>query len=74
MGYRVPGVQGVGLEGTKGSRGMPTGSQGVKGKDYRVPGDQGVCLQGLMRSRGRSTGSQGVSLTSKVSHRINSDN
>ena len=29
--YRVPGGQGVGLQGPRGSRGRPTGSQGAKG-------------------------------------------
>ena len=29
--YRVPGGQGVGLQGPRGSRGGPRGSQGVKG-------------------------------------------
>ena len=29
--YRVPEGQGVGLQGLRGSRGRPTGSQGVKG-------------------------------------------
>ena len=42
----VPGGQGEGLQGLRGSRGRPTGSQGVKEKAYRVPGGQGVGLQG----------------------------
>ena len=29
--YRVPGGQGIGLQGPRGSRGRPTGSQRVKG-------------------------------------------
>ena len=29
--YRVPGGQGIGLQGPRGSRGTPTGSQRVKG-------------------------------------------
>ena len=44
--YRVPGDQGVGLMCRKGSRGRPTGSQGVKGWAYQVPGNQGSGLQG----------------------------
>ena len=56
----VPGGQGEGQHGPRGSRGRPTGSQGVKGQAYRVPGGQGVGLQGLRGSRGRPTGSQGV--------------
>ena len=31
LSYRVPGDQGVGLQGPRKSRGRPTGSQGVKG-------------------------------------------
>ena len=31
LAYKVPGSQGVSLQGPKGSRGRPTGSQGVKG-------------------------------------------
>ena len=38
----VLGGQGVDLQGPRGSRGMPTGSQGVKGLAYRVPGGQ-IC-------------------------------
>ena len=37
--YRVPGGQGVGLQGLRGSRGRPTGSEGSKG---RPPGSEGV--------------------------------
>ena len=44
--YRVPGGQVVGLEGPRGSRGGPTGSQGAKGWAYRIPGGKGVGLQG----------------------------
>ena len=51
------GGQGVGLQGPRGSRGRPTGSQGAKGLAYRVPGGQGVGLQGLRGSRGRPPGS-----------------
>ena len=58
--YRVPGDRGVGLEGPRGSRGRPTGSQRVKGYAYRVLGCQGLGLQGTRGSRGRPTGSQGV--------------
>ena len=39
--YRVPRGQGVGIQGPRGSRGRPTGSQGVTG----------VGLQGLRGSR-----------------------
>ena len=49
---RVPGCQGVGLQGPRGSRVRSTGSQGVKEWPYRVPGGLGVGLQGpvfLMR-------------------------
>ena len=38
---RVPGGQGVGLQGLKGSRVRSAGSQGVKGYAFRVPGGQG---------------------------------
>ena len=44
---RVLGIQGVGLQGPRGSRSRPTGSQGVKGWTYRG-------------ARGKSTGSRGV--------------
>ena len=57
---RVPGCQGVGLEGPRGSRVRSTGSQGVKEWPYRVPGGQGVGLHGPMGSKGGSTKSQGV--------------
>ena len=50
--YRVPGGQGVGLEGPMGSSGRPRGSHGFKGKASWVPGVQGVGLQGPMGSRG----------------------
>ena len=53
----VPGGQGVGLQGPRGSRGRPRGSQGVEGLAYRVPGGQGVGLKGPRGSRG---GLQGV--------------
>ena len=56
----VPKGQGVGLQGPRGSRGRPTGSQRVKGYAYRVQGGQGVGLEGPRGSRGRPTGSQGV--------------
>ena len=66
----VPGGQGVGLEGSRGSRGRPSGSQGVKRLVYRVPrgqglgqqvlGGQGVGLQGPRGSRSWPTESQGV--------------
>ena len=46
----VPGGQGVGLEGPRGSRGRPTWSQGVRGEAQRVPAGQG----------GRPRGSKGV--------------
>ena len=36
----VPGGQGVGLQGPRGSRVRPTGSQGVKGEVSGVPKDQ----------------------------------
>ena len=67
MAYRVPGEQGVGLQGPRWSRGRPTGSQevkgwaywvlGIKGWVYRAPGGQRVGLQGPRGSRGRPTGS-----------------
>ena len=41
----------------RGSRGRPTGFQGVKGKANRVSGGQGVGLEGLRGSRGRPKGS-----------------
>ena len=50
---RIPGGQGEGLRGLRGSRGRPTGSQ-------RVVGGQEADLEGPRGSRGRSTGSQGV--------------
>ena len=56
----VPGGQGVGLEGPRGSRGRPSGSQGVKGWAFRVPGGPGVGLQGPRGSRKRPTGSPQV--------------
>ena len=56
----VPGGQGVSLEVPKGSRGRPTGSQGVKGLAYRVSRGQGVGRQGPRESRCGHTGSQGV--------------
>ena len=56
----VPEGQGVGLQGPRGSRGRPTGSQGVKGWAYRIPGGHGLGLQGPEGSRGRPTGPQGV--------------
>ena len=52
------GLQGVGLQGPRGSRGRPKGSQKVRGRPagahgvkgwaykYRFPGSQGVGLQG----------------------------
>ena len=39
--YRVPGGQGLGLQGLTVSRGRPKGSQGVKGYAYRASGGQG---------------------------------
>ena len=54
---RVTRDQGVGLEGPRGSRGRPSGSQGVKEYAYRVPGGQGLGLQGPRGSRVRPTGS-----------------
>ena len=50
LAYKVPGSQGVSLQGPKGSRGRPTG----------FLGGQGVGLEGPQGSRGRLTGSQGV--------------
>ena len=47
-------------QGSKGSRGRPTGSQEVKALVYRVLGGRGVGLQCPMGSRVRPTGSQGV--------------
>ena len=58
--WSVVPCQVVGLESPRGSRGRPTGSQGVKGLTYRVQGGQGVCLQGPRVWRGRPTGSQEV--------------
>ena len=55
----VLGGKEVGIQGPKGSRGWPIGSQ-VEGYPYRVQGGQGVGLQGPRGSRGRPTGSQGV--------------
>ena len=62
--------QEVGLQGFRGSRGMPTGSKGVKGWAKRVSGgqmvglqsprEQGVGLQGPRGSSGRPAGSQGA--------------
>ena len=46
IGLQGPRGHGVGLEGHRGSRGRPTGSQGVKVKAYIVPVGQGVGLQG----------------------------
>ena len=56
--YRVPGGQGVGLQGPGGPRGRPTGFQGVKGRPadsqrvkgwaYRIPGGQQGGLMGLL--------------------------
>ena len=59
--YRVPGGQGIGLQGPRGSRGRTTGSQRVKGKAYRVSGGQGVDLKGSKGSRGRLQGPRGIS-------------
>ena len=56
----VPGGQGVVLQGPRGSRGRPTGTQGDKGWASRVPGGQGVDLKGPRGSRGTPLGSQGV--------------
>ena len=50
----------VGLQGPRGSRVWPKGSQGVKGLTCRIPGGQGEGLLGLRGSRGRPTGSQRV--------------
>ena len=52
----------MGLQGPRGSRGWPTGSQGVNRLAYMVPGGQGVDLQGprARGSRDGPTGSQGV--------------
>ena len=68
--YRVPGGQGVGLQGLRVSRGRPKGSQGVKGYAYGVPGGLGVAyrvpgglevgLEGPTGSRNRPTGSYWV--------------
>ena len=51
------GGQAVGLEGPRGSKGRPTGSQAVRGWPCRVPGDQRVGFQGLRGSTGRFDGS-----------------
>ena len=51
VGLRVPGSQGVGLQGPRVSRGNPTGSQGVR-----------VGLQGSRGSRGRPKRLQEVGL------------
>ena len=56
----VSGGKGVGLEGPRGSRGRPSGFQGVKGLVYRVPRGQGLGRQRPRGSRSRPTGSQGV--------------
>ena len=50
----------VGLQGPRGSRVWPKGSQGVKGLTCRIPGGQGEGLLGLRGSRGRPAGSQRV--------------
>ena len=50
----------VGLQGPRGSRVWPKGSQGVKGLTCRIPGGQGEGLRGLRGSRGKSTGSHRV--------------
>ena len=62
LAYRVLGGQGVGLQGPRGSRGRPTGSQEFNGLAYRVTGGEGVGVhvQGPRGSRGRPRGSQGV--------------
>ena len=44
----VPGGQGVGLQGPRGSRVRPTGSQGVKGEVSGVPKDQQRHLMGAL--------------------------
>ena len=49
--YRDPGGSGVGLQGPRGSRGRPTGSQGSRRRPIQGPGG----------SMGRPTWSQGVS-------------
>ena len=46
------GGQGVGLQGPRGPRSRPTGSQRVKMWAYWDPGCQGVGLQGPRGSRG----------------------
>ena len=46
--FRVPRGQGEGLQGPRGSRERPTGSQGVKGKAYRVPRGQGGGVRWLV--------------------------
>ena len=56
MSYIVPGGPGVGLQDPRGSRGRPTGSQGVNG----ATGDPGVGLQGPRGLRGRPTKSKEV--------------
>ena len=57
----------MGLQGPRGSRGRPTGSQGVKRWAFWVPGGQRVGLQGVKRAkrvprglRGTITKSNGV--------------
>ena len=45
---RSKGGQGVCQQGPKGSRGTPTGSQGVKGEAYRVPWGYRVGMMSLL--------------------------
>ena len=55
----IPGDQGVGQKGPRGSSCRPRGSHGVKvGK--KIPWGQGVGLEGPRGSSGRPKGSQGV--------------
>ena len=54
--YRVPGGQGLGLQSLWGSRGKPSGSQGVQGWAYRVPKGQGEGLRCPLGSTGKFNG------------------
>ena len=64
LAYRVPGGQGVGLQGPKGLWGRLTGSQGATGWPTGSQGSIGwpTGSQGVKRLAYRVPGSQGVSL------------
>ena len=59
QGYKLRGVQGAGVQATRGTRGRDTSYEGYKGQGYKLRGVQGAGVQATRGTRGRGTSYEG---------------